>query len=176
MDNENFFDIQFKKIQPEQLPILENLYQLYRYDLSEFNEQDIQENGLFPHDELIQYVEDSKYLSQFILVDQALAGFILINMKSHESKGEMVKNLDDFFILGRFRRKGIGKESATKLFKNYPGYWQVNKKTYNRPAMLFWRKVICEFSKGDFFEQIVMEDIHIHIFKSKNQSANPDII
>ena len=159
-------EVQLQPILPEQQPVLERLYQLYRYDLSEFNNQDIRPDGSYPHIDLAQYVTDSNFCSRFITFDNTLAGFALVNLHSHTYMDETVKNLDDFFVLKKYRRKGIGTRAAYRLFREMPGLWQVNKKTYNEVAMRFWERVVREFTDGDFSEHIALSDIHIHIFRA----------
>jgi hypothetical protein len=47
-----------QRIPPERRATLERLYQLYRYDLSEYNKQEIKDDGTFPHFDLGPYVDD----------------------------------------------------------------------------------------------------------------------
>ena len=157
--------VHLREVSSESKPIIERLYQFYRHDLSEFNQQDIGENGRFHHIDLDQYFSDESRKAFLFDVDASLAGFSLVNLASHEIEGETAHNLDDFFVLRKFRRKGIGTCAAISLFHRYPGIWQVNKKTYNIPAMKFWPVVIPMCTDGAIQEHVVLTDIHIHIFR-----------
>ena len=153
-----------QRIGLERRATLERLYQLYRYDRSEYNNQEINDDGPFPHIDLGPYVDDPKDLPQFILMGEAIAGFALVNMQSHAYEGRTVKNLDDFFVLRRYRRSGVGFAAARALFATEPGLWQINKKTNNTPAMAFWQRVVGEITGGSFREY-QGQGIHVHIFE-----------
>ena len=162
-------DVELRPISRDQLPVLQRLYQLYRYDLSECSGQDIGPDGHYPHVELESYVSEPNFGSYFIFVDGSIAGLILVNLQSHTHGDETVKNLDDLFILRKYRGQGVGTRAAGKLFEERPGWWQTNKKTYNGPAMQFWGRVIGDLTGGDFTEHVAKGDIHIHLFKVGRQ-------
>ena len=144
---------------------LTRLNQLYRYDLSEFSGHDTGPDAAFDDAGLAQYVDSPQYCGHFFYVGDALAGFGLVNLNSHSIRGEVVRNLDDFFVLRKWRRQGVGAAAARLLLSAYPGRWQVNKRTYNPPAMAFWACVAEEVSSGDVREHIAKGDIHMHMFR-----------
>jgi len=144
---------------------LTRLNQLYRYDLSEFSRRDIGADATFDDAGLAQYVDGPQYCGHFFYVEDALAGFGLVNLNSHSIRGEVVRNLDDFFVLRKWRRQGVGSEAARLLLSAYPGRWQVNKRTYNPPAMAFWARVVENAACGEAREHIAKGDIHMHIFR-----------
>lgn len=147
------------------LTTLARLSQLYRHDLNQFSGQDIGPDAAFDDSDLVQYLDNAQYRAHLFCVDEQLAGFGLVNLNSHSIEDESVRNLDDFFILRKWRRQGVGFESARLLLSDHPGLWQVNKRTYNRAAMAFWDRVIHSVSVGDVREHIAMGDIHMHIFR-----------
>jgi predicted acetyltransferase len=145
--------------------LIEGLYQFHRYDLSEFNRQDIGDDGRFAHIDLDPYFEDGAY-GVFVFEEGAsITGFALVNFESHTIDDEWVRNLDDFFVLRKYRRQGVGTRVAIELFRRFPGRWQVNKKTTNLAAMAFWSKVIPKCAEREILETVVHEDIHIHMFR-----------
>jgi len=50
----------------------------------------------------------------------------------------------------KYRRLGIGKAIAVQLFDLHNGQWEVYQKDSNKPAQLFWKNVIKEYTKGRF--------------------------
>ncbi len=53
----------------------------------------------------------------------------------------------------KYRREGIGKAIAIQIFDLHKGQWEVFQKESNKPAQLFWNKVISEYTKGNFTER-----------------------
>lgn len=56
-----------------------------------------------------------------------------------------------------YRKRGIGKAVAFRMFKQFPGMWEVAEVEENLPAQAFWRKIIQAFTQGEF-EEIHRED------------------
>lgn len=63
-------------------------------------------------------------------------------------------SIAEFFILRKYRRQGIAKEAAFKVFDMFKGNWSVSWLEKNLPAKTFWTKVILEYSDGICFESI----------------------
>ncbi|MGV2964879.1 hypothetical protein [Paenibacillus sp. AGC30] len=55
----------------------------------------------------------------------------------------------------KFRNKGYGKQVEYFIFNTYKGTWEIRQTPQNRPANLFWNKVINEFTDGDYKEFIL---------------------
>jgi predicted acetyltransferase len=146
-------------------PLLERLHQLHRHDLSEFSGQALPADGRYTGADVPRYLGGSPYAAYLFTVAAEPAGFALVNHRSHAYAGESVRNLDDFFILRKWRRQGIGTEAARLLFARFPGLWQVNKRTYNLTAMAFWGRVVPALSGGDFTEHVAEGDIHMHVLR-----------
>lgn len=62
--------------------------------------------------------------------------------------------LAEFFIIAKFQRKKIGKDIAHQLFKEFKGTWEIMQLSKNLPAIKFWRKVISDYTKGKFDENL----------------------
>ena len=50
----------------------------------------------------------------------------------------------------KYRRKGVGKAAAMKIFDRFPGSWEVSQWANNIPAQSFWKQVISEYTKGKY--------------------------
>ncbi|MGE5223053.1 MAG: GNAT family N-acetyltransferase [Omnitrophica WOR_2 bacterium] len=132
--------------------ILRNLMELYLYDFSEFDGMDVNAHGRFEYRYLDHYWTEAGRFPYFIRYDGRLAGFALVRDIEGE-EGEKVHRIAEFFILRKYRRKGIGKDAAIWLFKHFGGKWQVEELENNLPAQSFWRKVIGEITQGKFQEK-----------------------
>ena len=58
--------------------------------------------------------------------------------------------IGEFFVARKFKRQGIGRESAFHLFDAYPGKWLIRVLEENSGACEFWEKVIREYTLGSF--------------------------
>lgn len=89
----------------------------------------------------------------FINVDSKVVGFVLVN--DHALLKEGAKNIAEFYIKQEFRKLGIGKLSAKKVFDLFPGKWEVRELEENIPARIFWRNVISEYTNGNYQETTI---------------------
>lgn len=130
--------------------IIQNMLQLYIYDFSEFEDYELDENGLFKYDYLDQYwLEEDRY--PFIIRGNGnLAGFALLNRQSFIL--EKALTVAEFFVLRRYRRRGIGRKAAFTLFDRFHSDWEIRQIKTNTTGQLFWRKIIGEYTGGNFQE------------------------
>lgn len=132
--------------------ILRHLFQLYLYDFSEFDDAELDAHGLYDYPRIDHYwTEDSRH-PYLIRVDDQLAGFALVR-ELDESEADMpTYSIAEFFILRKYRGRGIGKAVAFWLFDRFHGPWYVGQYVTNKPSHIFWRKVIGEYTDGQFEE------------------------
>ena len=69
-----------------------------------------------------------------------------------------VAYMDEFFVMRKYRRAGVGSEFAARLFDIFPGRWEVAQVAPNTEATLFWRSVIRAYTSGNFDERIENSD------------------
>lgn len=116
-------------------PIVGRLLQLYAYEFSEFTHQIVGDDGLYAYQWFDDYWTDPDRFPYLITTDSGLAGFAFVLTGSPHDMAE-------FFVLGTFRRAGIGMEAARQLFQLHPGAWQVRQMAPNARATAFWRRAI----------------------------------
>ena len=164
-------DIQIIPAWPEDYTIVQNLTQYYIYDFSEFMGWDPSPEGLFGGcDELPQYwgwdVENEQLrwpkdwvgYPFIIRVDGVLAGFAMIRRLG---AGEPpTYEVGEFFVLRRFRRHGVGKTVAQRLFDRFRGNWVVKQMYDNTPARDFWHRTIDEYTGGKFEEFLEYDEVY----------------
>ena len=140
--------LKFQKVAEIEKPILKQLLELYCYDFSEYILIDVNQKGMYGYKYLDQYWTEVERHAFFILVDGKYAGFIMINQDLKIAKeGNCIS---EFFILKKYRKKGIGTKSAFYAFDQFPGPWEVSVITSNIPAMKFWQKAIDQYTRGKF--------------------------
>ena len=130
---------------PDDQPVLANLLELYIYEFTEWIDLDVGPDGRFGYGQLpLYWVEQDRY--PFLLeVNGKVAGFVLLRRGSSVSGDEDVWDVAEFFILRRYRRRGIGTEGAYQIWRTFPGRWEIRVMEENRPARRFWAKVIAGF-------------------------------
>lgn len=133
--------------------VMQNLMQFYIYDFSEYVRYDVEDNGLFaPYPDLNSYWEEDNKFPYIIKKNDKYLGFVLVKFVS--SKDQNYFSMAEFFILRKYRHEGIGKAIAIKVFNLHRGQWEVFQKDSNKPAQVFWNKVISEYTQGQFKERL----------------------
>jgi predicted acetyltransferase len=132
-------------------PVLRNLLELYQYDFSEYENSDVDQHGLYGYRYLDHYWAEQGRYPFLLRVDGRPAGFALVRT-IYEGPGNFVHSVAEFFVMKKYRRHGVGRETARRLFEMFPGRWRVAEEEENYPAQAFWHTVIDEFTNGDFEE------------------------
>ncbi len=127
---------------PEQAELIRNLYQFYAYESSDWEQEDVEQDGRFYiHEEhLARYWQDPQWSANLLLVDGYIAGFLLIERS--ELPGINALELADLFILKRYRRKGIGRALATQVLTSGEADWLVRFYDQDEASQAFWRSVL----------------------------------
>jgi predicted acetyltransferase len=161
-------DIQILAVPAEQGGVLENLMHLYLYDFSEYDGGDVDAQGRFIDEHLhLYWVEPGRY-PFLVQVDGKNAGFVLVRQMSFEAEGLTGDNLPigsspaggpltahsiaEFFIMRKYRRQKVGQQVAWWILDRFPGRWLVSEVAENLPAQDFWRKIISEYTNGNYHE------------------------
>jgi predicted acetyltransferase len=128
-------------------PLIENLSQFYIYDFSEMETAsssriEFGDHGLYPPlPDIDLYWRIEGFRPLLIHVRQRLAGFILINTRSHRG-GSVEHNMAEFFVARKHRRRGVATEALRQILARYPGRWEVAVAERNAAAMAFWPHAI----------------------------------
>lgn len=135
------------------LEILSRLLQLYLYDCADFNQADVGEDGQFGSPSAERgWLRPGLFLF-LIRVDGKLAGFALVEERQILEPGAPRYTMADFFVLRKYRRRGVGGQAASDLFGRLPGSWLVQEDGANTAAQTFWRVVIGDYTEGQFEEK-----------------------
>ena len=146
-------DLQLIRASQEYRNVIKNLMQFYIYDFSEFVRHDVEEDGLFAaYPFLDEYWKDVDHKFPYIIKKQEkYVGFVLVRFI--ESQKRNYFSIAEFFIMRKYRKEGIGKAVAEQIFDLHRGQWEVYQKESNKPAQLFWNRIIDEYTKGQFKER-----------------------
>lgn len=133
-------------------PVLENLMQLYIYDWSELRALDVAADGRFPEYPLDAYWEEDGRHALLLRVDGRLAGFALVSARSRLTGAPGVFDMAEFFVMRRYRRRGVGLRAATAAFDRFKGPWEIRQHDENAAATAFWRRAIDRYTRGNYRE------------------------
>jgi len=149
--------------------LIQNLIRFYIYDMSEFTGWACPSNGLFGGvDDQAYYFGKRPDLKEAlwpdgwtgkgykVLVDNEIIGFCLVRLFTQDTY--QLNDIGEFFILRKFRNKGLGKQVAHAIFDRFPGNWQVRQMVANRPAQAFWRKTISAYTQDQFNDGLKFVD------------------
>lgn len=132
----------------DRLPLLRML-ELYQHDLSDVWDQDLDAHGEYGY-ALDEYWSRPDCKPFVILVASRYAGFALVTNRVKLAGGSYW--LEQYFIVKKYRRAGIGMAAAIALFDALPGLWQVGQMPRNHAAQAFWRKVVANYTDGAYTE------------------------
>jgi predicted acetyltransferase len=130
---------------PEQQPILANLLELYIHDFSEFRKTELGPDGRFGYPKLPLYWREQGRHPLLVRMDGGLIGFALVKRGSEISGSGSVWDMAEFFVLRGYRGRGIGSEIAHKIWRQFPGSWELRVTQSNRSAHRFWQRAITRF-------------------------------
>lgn len=138
----------------KEYPTIQNMARFFVYDMSEYSGSEkgweLPEDGLYECIDFKKYWETDAAFPFLIRYDNELAGFVIIDKKGSDSSIDF--NVAQFFILRKFKNKGIGRYVAQQCFDKFRGSWEVMVMPSNSGAYCFWRSVIKNYTADDFIE------------------------
>ena len=119
-------NISLEPVKIEEKEVLKNLGELYIYELTQHAPVDVNDLGLYDDlDDLDLYCTEENRHPFFIRVDNKLAGFILVFDGRQIQEIESNYSIDEFFIMYKYKKQGIGKHCARCIFDKFKGKWQI---------------------------------------------------
>lgn len=127
--------------------LIEGMSRFYIYDFSEMepagsDDMDFDQRGDFgvlPY--LPEYWTESGRYALLIRLGEKPVGFALINTHSHRG-GSIERNMGEFFVARKYRRRGVAAEAVGQILALYPGCWEVAVVERNIAAKAFWPRAI----------------------------------
>lgn len=138
-------DITLKEIELEKKDILNNLMQLYLHNISLNFPMDFDSTtGMYGYDDIEKYFENDNNKAFFILKENEIAGFMLIDLLDE-------KNIvQEMFVLNNYKRKGVGKTAISILFDKFKGNWEIKSLPCSEFAEKFWISSVKEYTNDKF--------------------------
>lgn len=148
-------NVEIVEVEEGRKDVLMRLLQLYEYEFSVFNETDVNEEGLFEYENFDRYWEKENWHPFLFRYKGNILGFALVrtDLPSKLFDGEKVNDIAEFFIMKRYRRRGLGKRAAFKIFDEFPGRWEIWQLEKNIASKKFWRSILGEYTDGEWHER-----------------------
>jgi predicted acetyltransferase len=136
----------------DRLPV-QRMLELYQHDLSDIWDQDLDAHGEYGYS-LDRFWSNSNECHAYVAtVADRYAGFALVDKAA--KVGADAYWMDQFFVLKKYRGRGIGRHLALAVLAALPGQWEIGQMPENHGAQAFWRSVVAACTSGAFEEQIV---------------------
>lgn len=152
-------EIRLKQALLEEKNKLSNLLEKYNYEFSQYDKIPYDENGLFGYHYLDNYWTDEDRFPYFILVDNKLAGFALIN-KHPECHKPVDWAVAEFFVTYHYRKQGVATAIMNEIFHIHKGCWHIKYHKDNIASSVFWNKIAKKYSNDNYEICRGSEDYH----------------
>jgi predicted acetyltransferase len=152
-----------------------NMLELYLYDLSEYWPYELDVHGQFGYHTLDYYWREENHAAFVFLVEGRYAGFGLVNDDVVSPQSDLW--LAQFFVLRRYRRRGIAGAAARRIFDRLPARWEVGELPNNLPAQAFWRRLIADYSGGRYSDDFVKDgdwEGFVQRFDNRSYAQRPE--
>lgn len=127
--------------------LLGNLLELYIHDLSAVFDVTLGPQGRFGYPQLESYLSGSDDKLPFLIRCQdVVAGFALVTRGSPVVADPDVFDLAEYFVLRRFRGRGLGRSAAGLLWDRLPAVWTVRAAVIHADAVAFWRGAVTAYA------------------------------
>ena len=154
----------------DRLP-LSRMLELYQHDLSDVWDQDLDVHGEYGYS-LDEYWQGTGAHAYVILVQSRYAGFALVVPRPKLPGGQHW--LEQYFVVKKYRNRGVGQAAAVALFDSTPGVWQVGQMRSNVAAQAFWRRVINAYTNDSLSEAEVTNETGTSLVQQFSSRAASD--
>jgi predicted acetyltransferase len=152
-------DLELREATPGERPLLAALAELYQYDFTEFTGEDVDSDGRYGAQWLHDYWSDPARTPFVARVGGAPAGFALVSRRRSLEGARDLMDVNEFFVMRKYRRGNVGERMARELFDRFAGPWQVRVMASNLPAQAFWRAIIGRYAGGKY-DEAAWDDEH----------------
>lgn len=141
------------KVNTDNLPIYLNLAQGYEAEFSGIINKKPGPDGRFALDTHLDTRIKGNTLGYLLYLDNLPAGLAAVHQAS-EDEFEVC----EFYVLPVFRGKQRGLDFAQAIFARHGGNWQIKQVAGAHHATAFWRKVVSQYTKGQYCESTYQDD------------------
>lgn len=132
-------------VQTKDRNLLWNINQKYLYEMTNFYDDPMDENGNYHQGHFDEYFSDSKRVAYFIYNnDDILVGFAMLCPYSVINRNPDY-TMAEFTIFPAFRRKHFALDAAKMIIEKHPGKWEIKYNEKNDGAKKLWNVVAAPY-------------------------------
>lgn len=147
----NKLDLTVQRIDAAQNALITNLFEYYMHDMAEWFLFDADDDGRYSYDMSKHWQRgDEVYIARCA---GKLAGFALVSSAKPYLNGGDGFDVEEFFVIRRYRHTGAGDALAKTIWGMHAGQWLVRVYEGNLPAIPFWRKIISRYTNDRQVEE-----------------------
>ena len=136
--------LRLQTVRKEDHDLLYNINQKYLYEMTNFYDDPMDENGNYGYGYFEDYFSNPKRKAFFLYNDRTLIGFAMICPYSYiNAHPDHV--MAEFTIFPIYRRKHYAFEAANLILATYPGQWEIKYNEKNLPAKKLWTSVTAPY-------------------------------
>ena len=132
--------LRLEVVQAKDRDLLWNINQKYLYEMTNFYDDPMDENGNYRYGHFDDYFSDPKRVAYFIYNDDILVGFAMLCPYSNINQ-EPDYTMAEFTIFPSFRRKHFALDIAKLILARHPGKWEIKFNERNSGAKKLWSTV-----------------------------------
>ena len=132
--------IRLQKVLDKDRDLLWNINQKYLYEMTNFYDDPMDENGNYHYGHFDEYFTDPNRTAYFIFSDDTLIGFAMLNPYSCIERNPD-HTMAEFTIFPAYRRKHFGVAAAKLILLQHRGAWEIKYNENNTGAKKLWNSV-----------------------------------
>lgn len=133
---------------PEDQLALNRMLELYQHDLSDIWDQDMDCHGAYGYQTDSYFCGKTDKKAFVFLVDTKYAGVALVNTQCRLRENEWW--MSQFFVVKKYRGRGVGELAARHIFDHIHGKWEVGQLKGNDQGLKFWTKTISRYTNDAY--------------------------
>ena len=137
--------IRLQTVHEKDKNLLWNINQKCLYEMTNYYDDPMDENGNFHYGHFDEYFSDPKRTAYFIYNDDTLIGFAMLCPYSNIDR-DPDHTMAEFTIFPTYRRKHFAAETAGAILKSHPGKWEIKYNEKNCAAKKLWNAVTSEYA------------------------------
>ena len=136
--------LRLQNVQEKDRELLWNINQKYLYEMTNFYDDPMDENGNYHYGHFDEYFSDPERVAYFIYNDDVLTGFAMLCPYSNINQ-DPDYTMAEFTIFPSFRRKHLALDAARMILDRHPGKWEIKYNEKNSGAGKLWNMVAAPY-------------------------------
>ena len=136
--------IRLQKVLDKDRDLLWNINQKYLYEMTNFYDDPMDENGNYHYGHFDEYFTDPKRTAYFIFNDDTLVGFAMLNPYSCIERSPD-NTMAEFTIFPVYRRNHFAVKAARHILSQHRGEWEIKYNEKNTSAKKLWNSVAAPY-------------------------------